>query len=142
MQPSLQRTIGKHAVHLSRSLYPKLSAATTQITPARTCLHADAHQARAEELVDPSKPIEGPLLEEPQEPGPEDCCQVWPVVKSMQARYLRVNSPCTLSLQKTANHLFQRITVSSVWFVCRAGALCACGICTGTTCMSTGCNKL
>ncbi len=26
--------------------------------------------------VDPSKPIQGPLLERPEEPGPEDCCQV------------------------------------------------------------------
>ena len=26
--------------------------------------------------VDPSKPIKGLLLERPEEPGPEDCCQV------------------------------------------------------------------
>lgn len=75
-------------MHLRGSLYPKTGAATTQITPARACSHAGAHQApAAEELVDPSKPIDGPLLEEPEEPGPEDCCQVWPVHKLMQARF-------------------------------------------------------
>ncbi|KAL3160127.1 hypothetical protein ABBQ32_010901 [Trebouxia sp. C0010 RCD-2024] len=58
------------------SLHLKTGGAIAQTTPARSRLHVHANEARAaEELVDPAKPIDGPLLEEPQEPGPEDCCQ-------------------------------------------------------------------
>lgn len=61
--------------------------ATVKILPAPTRLHGYAQTARAaEELVDPSKPVEGPLLEEPQEPGPEDCCQVFLLHQLLHAR--------------------------------------------------------
>lgn len=48
------------------------------LAPFQTGLRAYAHQAQADDegLVDPLQPIEGPLLEKPEEPGPEDCCQV------------------------------------------------------------------
>lgn len=39
-------------------------------------MHACTPPAQADGArVDPSKPIEGPLLGKPEEPGPEDCCQ-------------------------------------------------------------------
>ncbi|KAL3158427.1 hypothetical protein ABBQ38_010661 [Trebouxia sp. C0009 RCD-2024] len=63
-------------LHFPALLYLKMRGVAAHIAPARSRLHVQANEARsAEELVDPTKPIDGPLLEEPQEPGPEDCCQ-------------------------------------------------------------------
>lgn len=81
MQICLQRSVSRIAKTASKLkgvdppaiLIPVLSA---RVSPP--ALYPCAQQARAaqnESLVDPSKPIEGSLLEKPEEPGPEDCCQ-------------------------------------------------------------------
>ncbi len=87
-----------------------------------TCTQHD--QAEHLERVDPSKPIEGPLLEKPEEPGPEDCCQVHDVADSSH------------TVQTVVTVIPNRCN-----FAFRVGALCVSGTCTGTICMSTGSSR-
>lgn len=82
MHSLLRRTIGRLAKTVLAPqlhgpyLFRQIGGVPTQTTLGRTSLHARS-EARAAELVDTSQPLEGPLLEKPEEPGPEDCCQVW-----------------------------------------------------------------
>lgn len=80
MHSLLQRTAASfvEAVCSRGPLCPKKS-----LFPAQTTrLHAGASNTRAgEDIVEPSKLIRGALLPKPEEPGPEDCCQVLAVKK-------------------------------------------------------------
>lgn len=82
MQICLQRSVSRIAKTASKLKGVDPPAILSPVLSARVsppALYPCAQQARAaqnESLVDPSKPIEGSLLEKPEEPGPEDCCQV------------------------------------------------------------------
>ena len=58
--------------------------------------------------VDPSKPIKGPLLERPEEPGPEDCCQV-PSYASLRVQVLPPAAWLMLSDCTSEWMLFMRV---------------------------------
>ena len=58
--------------------------------------------------VDPSKPINGHLLERPEEPGPEDCCQV-PSYASLRIQILPSTAWLKLSDCTSEWVLFMRV---------------------------------
>lgn len=62
------------------------------LTPASS-LHTHIQYAQADnsQRVDPTTPLDGLLLEKPEEPGPEDCCQVCLAAKCTNTAHRRLN---------------------------------------------------
>lgn len=79
MRPSLLLSL-RHFDEIWNLAY--VSGIARAAVPLRQAQHYTLHtcsqhaQPDNSARVDPSKPIKGLLLERPQEPGPEECCQV------------------------------------------------------------------
>ena len=56
---------------------------------SRVHTHIQYAQADNSQRVDPTTPLDGPLLEKPEEPGPEDCCQVYLAAKCTSTAHRR-----------------------------------------------------
>lgn len=76
LRPNEQIWCIAYASGIARAAVSVRPPPCAQYFTLHTCSCSQLAQSDNSARVDPSKPIEGHLLERPEEPGPEDCCQV------------------------------------------------------------------
>lgn len=93
LRPNEQIWYIAYASGIARAAISVRPPPCAQYFTLHTCSCSQHAQSDNSARVDPSKPIEGHLLERPEEPGPEDCCQsgcslcVWDMYKDNLHEY-------------------------------------------------------